>query len=222
MHGRADRDIAVVELQIDLRGDRPNDAGNQLIGKSVVGLTVGLRRIAISSQHASGACAGAHGESEIRIQRNIIGDDTHDGADRHMPLRSGDWGAAERHRGGTDLVAGETVFNFETEARSPFVAGRSIEPRGIRKVDMAARETLPVLHVVDFGPPDAKSEIPTVSSGGSGCGKSNERRARKGNGTEFHWSIPIQNYAVPWTTHGKSSIAARSYCTQRAVVRALS
>jgi hypothetical protein len=189
MRGLGNRDIAIIELQIDLGRYRPDDAGDQLIGKSGFALPVGFRRIAIGSQHASGARACAYGEGELRRYGNVVSDDRHKRADRDVASGPCD-GRTSRRRCRADLVTSVAVFEFETEAGGPFVPGGDVEACSIVELEFATWRGALIFQLVHLAPADAQPEIPTISSSGGGCGESDERRARKSYDSEFHLCIP--------------------------------
>ena len=65
VRGRAGRDKTIIKLQIDLRADRPDQTGNQLIGESVLAFALVFERVVEARVNVSGAQARAHGEGQL-------------------------------------------------------------------------------------------------------------------------------------------------------------
>ena len=141
MRGPAGGHIAIIELQVDLRSYRPDDAGDELIGKGGGALTVAFRRILIVGQHASCACTGAHGKGELGRYGNVVSNDSHDGANGDMATSPVDPHTSRRRCRG-DLVTGVAIFELKAEAGGPFVSGSNIEARSIVELNFATRRGL--------------------------------------------------------------------------------
>jgi hypothetical protein len=179
-----------------LRSQRPDHACYQLVSKVRFAIAIVLQGIAVRSDNVPRSDACAQSEGPVGCKRKIIGRDTHKGADGNVTVRVGDYNAAYTGRF-VHAIRGVTGFHFKAQAIGPFVARRTIESGGILKADIPTGATNGAIQECDLGveflqiaPTGTETEIKAVAGGGCRRDKSEERHARKGNGSEFHFNNP--------------------------------
>ena len=214
---------AIVELQIQLRAERPDHAGNQLIGEGCRTAGVDFRRIMVLGDDASGADAATESDGKVRRQREIEGAVDHHGADGGPAISTRDnCGSIDGRNGidvldllsaaiggGFDRITGPAILQLNAEPVGGFESRCDIVPRSVPKLDRATRSGALVLYVRQLGPASTQPKIPAIAPSQSRRGEEKERCARKRCGSEFHFKVsPYATAVVRGTDASQYCIAA--------------